>query len=82
VLPVQSRVGETRGGRAGGAILIAVWWFGPQNHPALWMTDFVEFGHQNSAKAVPVGINGGTWQHSKGYVKAKQLRVERVRSKT
>jgi hypothetical protein len=42
------------------------------------MAGFAEFGPQNSAAAVPVGINGGTWHHSEGCVKAKQLRVERV----
>jgi hypothetical protein len=26
-----------------------VWWFGPQNHPSLWMAGFAEFGPQNSA---------------------------------
>jgi hypothetical protein len=30
-----------------------VWWFGPQNHPALQMAGFAEFGPQNSAAAVP-----------------------------
>jgi hypothetical protein len=49
-----------RGGRTCGAILTAVWWFGPQNHLALRMTGFAEFGSQNSAAMVPVGIGGGT----------------------
>ena len=61
-----------------------VWWFGSQNHPALRMTGFAEFGPQNSAVAVPEGIGGGTWRDCKGCVKAKQLRVKDVaiRSKT
>ena len=32
-----------------------VWWFGSQNHPALRMAGFAEFGPQNSAVAVPEG---------------------------
>jgi hypothetical protein len=36
-------------GHAHGAIFTAVWWFGPQNQPALWMVGFAEFGPQNSA---------------------------------
>jgi hypothetical protein len=73
-----------RGGRACGAILMAVWWFGPQNHPALWMAGFAKFGPQNSTVAVPVGISGGTWHYNEGCIKAKKHRVERlvVRSKT
>ena len=55
-----------------------VWWFGSQNHPALWMAGFAEFGPQNSAAAVPVEIGGDTWHHSEGCAKAKQFRVERV----
>jgi hypothetical protein len=50
----------------------------PRNHPALWTTGFAEFGPQNSAAAVMEGINGGTWHHSEGCIKAKQLRVECV----
>ena len=42
------------------------------------MVDFAEFGPQNLAAAVQVGIGGGTWHHSEGCVKAKQLREERV----
>jgi hypothetical protein len=30
-------------------------WFGPQNHPALRMAGFAEFGPQNSVVAVPEG---------------------------
>jgi hypothetical protein len=45
---------------ARGVILTTVWWFGPQNYPALRMADFAEFGPQNSATVVPVGISGGT----------------------
>jgi hypothetical protein len=55
-----------------------VWWFGPQNHPALWMAGFVEFGPQNSVEAVPVGTGGVTWCDPGGCVKAKQLRVNDV----
>jgi hypothetical protein len=33
---------------------------------------------QNSAVAVPTRSGGGTWHHSKGCVKANQLRVERM----
>jgi hypothetical protein len=32
-----------------------VWWFGSQNHPALRMAGFAEFGPQNSAVAVQEG---------------------------
>jgi hypothetical protein len=32
-----------------------VWWFGPQNHQALRMVGFAEFGPQNSTVAVPEG---------------------------
>jgi hypothetical protein len=39
---------------------------------------FVEFGPQNLVAEVLVGIGGGTWLHSEGRVKAKQLRVEHV----
>jgi hypothetical protein len=49
-----------------------------KNHPALWMTDFAEFGPQNLATAIPKGISGGTWNHNKGCVKAKQLHVESI----
>jgi hypothetical protein len=55
-----------------------VWWFGPQNHPALWMAVFAEFGPQNSAAAILEGIGGGTWRDRGGCVKAKQLRVKDV----
>jgi hypothetical protein len=50
----------------------------PQNHPALWMTGFAEFGPQNSVTAVPEGTSAGMWRHNIVCVKAKQLRVERV----
>jgi hypothetical protein len=53
-----------------------VWWFGSQNHPALRMAGFAEFGPQNSAVAVPEGICGGTWHDRGGCIKAKQLRVK------
>jgi hypothetical protein len=55
-----------------------VWWFGPQNHPALRMAGFAEFGPQNSTVAVPEGTGGGTWHDRGGCVKAKQLRVKDV----
>jgi hypothetical protein len=55
-----------------------VWWFGSQNHPALWMADFAEFGPQNSAVVVLEGIDGGTWHDRGGCIKAKQLRVKDV----
>jgi hypothetical protein len=50
-----------------------VWWFGPQNHPAL---GFAEFGPQNSAVAVPEGTCDGTRRDRGGCVKVKQLRVK------
>ncbi len=61
-----------------------VWWFGPQNHPALRMAGFAEFGPQNFVVAVPEGTGGGTRHDRRGCVKAKQLRVKdvAVRSKT
>jgi hypothetical protein len=55
-----------------------VWWFGPQNHSALRMPGFAEFGPQNSAVAVPEGTGGGTRRDRGGCVKAKQLRVKDV----
>jgi hypothetical protein len=48
------------------------------NHLALRMTRFAEFGPQNLSAAVSEGTSGGTWRHSAGCVKAKQLCVERV----
>jgi hypothetical protein len=42
------------------------------------MVGFAEFGPQNSAAAIPVEIGGGTWHHSEGCVKAKQLCIKRV----
>jgi hypothetical protein len=55
-----------------------VWWFGPQNHPALRMSGFAEFGPQKSAMAVLEGTGGGTRHDRGGCVKAKQLRVKDV----
>jgi hypothetical protein len=55
-----------------------VWWFRPQNHPALQMVGFAEFGPQNSAVVVPEGSGGGTRCDRGGCVKAKQLRVKDV----
>ena len=55
-----------------------VWWFGPQNHPALRMAGFAEFGPQNLAVAVLEGISGGTRRDHEGCVKAKQLCVRDV----
>jgi hypothetical protein len=55
-----------------------VWWYRPQNHLALRMTGFTEFGPQNSAVAVPEGTGGGTRRDRGGCVKAKQLRVKDV----
>jgi hypothetical protein len=54
---------------------LVVW---PQNHPTLRMAGFSEFGPQNSAAMVLVGISGGTWHRSEGCIKVNQLRVERV----
>jgi hypothetical protein len=61
-----------------------VWWFGPQNHPALRMAGFAEFGPQNSSMVVPEGTSGGKRHDRGGCVKTKQLRVKDVaiRSKT
>jgi hypothetical protein len=42
------------------------------------MVGFAEFGPQNSAAMIPMGIDGGTWHHNEGCVEVKQLRVERV----
>jgi hypothetical protein len=55
-----------RGGCARGAILTAVWRFGPQNNPTLWIGGFSKFGTQDSSTVVLVGIGGGTWYHAKG----------------
>jgi hypothetical protein len=56
----------------------------PQNHPALRMMGFAEFGPQNSAVAVLAGIGYGTRRNHVGCVGAKQLHVEcmTVRSKS
>jgi hypothetical protein len=50
----------------------------------LQMVGLTELGHENSAVANLVGIEGSTWCHRKGWVKTKQLCVERmaVRSKS
>jgi hypothetical protein len=53
-----------------------VWWFGPQNHLALRMEGFAEFGPQNSTMMVPKGTDGSTWRDHRGCVKAKVLRVK------
>ena len=50
--------------------------FEPQNHHALWMTGFDEFGPQNSAVAVPEGTDGDTRRDHEGCVKVKQLRMK------
>jgi hypothetical protein len=42
------------------------------------MVGFTEFKPQNSTTTVLEGIGVGTWCHSGGCVKAKQLRVEYV----
>jgi hypothetical protein len=55
-----------------------VWWFGPQNHPALRMVGFAEFGPQILAVAVLEGTGGGTRHDHGGCVKANQLRVKDV----
>ena len=55
-----------------------VWWFGPQNHQALRMAGFAEFGYQNLAVAVPEGTGGGTWRDRGGCIKVKQLHVKDV----
>ena len=55
-----------------------VWWFGPQNYPALRTTGFAEFGPQNSMVAVPEGTGGGTRRDRGRCVKAKQLCVKDV----
>jgi hypothetical protein len=55
-----------------------VWWFGPQNHPALQMPGFADFGPQNSAVAVSNGTGGSTRRDHGGCGKAKQLRVKDV----
>jgi hypothetical protein len=52
--------------------------FGPQNHTALRMAGFAEFGPQNSAVAVLEGTGGGTRRDRGRCVKAKQLCVKDV----
>jgi hypothetical protein len=49
-----------------------------QNHPALRMAGFAEFGPQNSAVAVLGGIGDGTRHDRGGCINAKQLRVKDV----
>ena len=49
-----------------------------QNHPALRMTGFAEFGPHNSATVVPKGTSGSTCRHKEECVKVKHLHVERV----
>jgi transposase len=39
-----------------------VWWFGPQNLPALRMAGFAEFWPQNSAAPVLERTGGDTWR--------------------
>jgi hypothetical protein len=55
-----------------------------ENHLVLRMVSLAEFGPENSTVTNPVGIEGGTRHHREGWVKTKQLRVERmaVRSKS
>jgi hypothetical protein len=53
-----------------------VWWFRSQNHPALQIVGFAEFGPPNSVMAVPEGTGDSTWPDHGGCVKAKQLRVK------
>jgi hypothetical protein len=67
-----------RGGRARGAILTASWWFEPQKHSGLHIVGFAEFRPQNSAATDLEGTSGGTWHHSEGWDKPKQLHVECV----
>jgi hypothetical protein len=55
-----------------------VWQFGPQNHSALRMAGFAEFGPQNSVAVVPEGTGDGTWHDCRACVKAKQLHVKDV----
>jgi hypothetical protein len=55
-----------REGRARGAVLTTgLVVCGSQNHPALWMASFAEFGPQNSVVAVAEGTGGGT-RHDRG----------------
>jgi hypothetical protein len=49
-----------------------------QNHPALQMAGFAEFGPHNSATAVLKGTSGSTWRHKEECVKVKHLHVEHV----
>jgi hypothetical protein len=55
-----------------------VWRFGPQNHSALRMAGFAEFGPQNSVAAVSEGTGGIMWHDCGACVKAKQLHVKDV----
>jgi sarcosine oxidase delta subunit len=56
----------------------------PQNHLAVRIAVFAQFGPQNSVMAVPMGIKDVMWSHHGGCVEAKHLRVERmtIRSKS
>jgi hypothetical protein len=85
MLPVWSRtarhVSRTRGTptRCNTYCGLVIWDSKPPN-----ATDggFAKFGPQNLATTVPLVICGGTWHHSEGCVKAKQLCVERVAIKS
>jgi hypothetical protein len=50
----------------------------PQNHPTLRMAGLDEFGPKNSTTAVLKETGGDMWHHNEGFIKAKQLCVERV----
>jgi hypothetical protein len=50
----------------------------PQNHPALRMVSFAEFGHQNLAMTVLEGTGVRPWCPNGGCVTVKQLCVEHV----
>jgi hypothetical protein len=67
VLPARSRISETRIHNMGDAHVVCYSRrFGgstSKNHLELWMAGFAEFGPQNSAMAVPVGIRDGMWHH-------------------
>jgi hypothetical protein len=82
VSPARSRTGETRVQTWGthmwcatrGGLVVdprkTTQRYGRQVFDRVWL--------QNSAVAVSAGIRGGMWRHCKGYVKTKQLRMERV----
>jgi hypothetical protein len=79
---MRSRTGRTHVQDVGDAHEVHysrwLWWLSLENHLALRVVGFAEFGPQNSAVAVQAGIGGGTWHHHGGCVEAKQLHVERV----